>query len=180
MKLPDDVVVDPEAEEAFAVARTYRKRFPRADVETIGAFFSLSLTMNAALAVSDRFFARFGHGLNSARYSLLRSLYLAEEKQRPLNEIAKELGVTAPNITYLLQTLEKEGLAEKVPSKRDRRVFYAHLTPAGEALCDALLPATLAFLDELGAALSSEEKNQLTVLLSRVRRRVEQMANADD
>ena len=164
---PDHVV-----DEAFAVAETYRRRFPSADIEGIAAFFSLGLALAAATQVSDRFFAGFGYGLNTARYSLLRALYLSEERQRPLNDIAREMGVTSQNVTYLLSTLERKGLVGRIASETDRRVFHAHLTPAGEELCANLLPATLRFLEELAEPFSREDKKTLTELLGKLRKHV--------
>jgi DNA-binding MarR family transcriptional regulator len=67
-------------------------------------------------------------------------------------------------VTYLLSTLEREGLVERIASETDRRVFHAHLTTAGEELCAVLLPETLGFVEDVGAVFSHEDKLRLRAL----------------
>jgi DNA-binding MarR family transcriptional regulator len=49
-------------------------------------------------------------------------------------ELARELRVQAQTTGKLLERLEVRGLIHRTRSDDDRRVFFVHLTPAGEAI----------------------------------------------
>lgn len=51
-----------------------------------------------------------------------------------LSEMAKEIGVEAPMITNLLNTLEKKGLITRTVSENDKRQKTLALTEAGQTL----------------------------------------------
>jgi MarR family transcriptional regulator, 2-MHQ and catechol-resistance regulon repressor len=172
--------LNPSALEALKVAETYTRLSSSADVRGMAALFSLARAFTLTNQLSDRFFGQYGRGVSTARYSLLRSLYLSDNKQRTLNDIARELGVTAQNITYLLTTLEKEGLVERIVSSVDRRIGHARLTPAGEALCDDVMPKALQFITELVAPFTEAEKLQLTALLGKMHSHLLQRLDAFD
>jgi MarR family transcriptional regulator for hemolysin len=47
-------------------------------------------------------------------------------------DIAKRLRIEGPTLTRMLDTLEKDGLVERMPDPADRRTNKLRLTPAGE------------------------------------------------
>lgn len=47
-------------------------------------------------------------------------------------DIAKRLRIEGPTLTRMLDTLEKDGLVERLPDPNDRRTNKLRLTPAGE------------------------------------------------
>jgi MarR family transcriptional regulator for hemolysin len=47
-------------------------------------------------------------------------------------DIAKRLRIEGPTLTRMLDTLEKDGLVERLPDPADRRTNKLRLTPAGE------------------------------------------------
>lgn len=113
-----------------------------------------------------------GHSLNSARCTVLRILYFAEDGRLPPIEISREMGVSRTNITNLIDGLEKEGLVVRAGSVEDRRVFYAQLTPAGEEVCATMLPVMARFIQETCSDFSLAEKRTMTKLLLRFQRNV--------
>jgi DNA-binding MarR family transcriptional regulator len=60
--------------------------------------------------------------------------------------------VTARNVAGLVDTLERDGLAEPLPHPTDRRAILVRLTPAGDRLAGELLTEQRAALAELLAS----------------------------
>ena len=81
-----------------------------------------------------------GHGLTSAMYNALRILRGAGVRGKMCHEIGEELVSRVPDVTRLVDRLEKLGLAQRSRCGEDRRVIYVTVTPAGLE--------TLATLDE--------------------------------
>ena len=119
------------------------------------------------------------HEINTARYSLLRALYFAEERKLSQSDLARELAVTSPNVTQLIDALENEGFVERVVSETDRRVTFARLKPEGVALCEVLVPDMVQFMESSMYGLSTDELSDLHRLLAKVRSRAEQLLRDD-
>ncbi|HSG34901.1 MAG TPA: MarR family transcriptional regulator, partial [Sphingomonadaceae bacterium] len=51
---------------------------------------------------------------------------------KPQVEIAKRLRIEGPTLTRMLDTLEKDGLVERLPDPNDRRTKQLRLTGKGE------------------------------------------------
>ena len=86
-----------------------------------------------------------------------------------LGELGRRLVVTKANVTGLIDRLEREGLVQR-DSHSDRRVTLARLTARGTLLLEEALPRHLRLLAGLLECLSSEEKEQLIALLTKLRR----------
>ncbi len=52
----------------------------------------------------------------------------------PQVDIAKRLRIEGPTLTRMLDSLEKDGLVERLPDPNDRRTKLLRLTPEGEAV----------------------------------------------
>ena len=55
----------------------------------------------------------------------------AGRRRACLHALGDELGVTRPNVTKLVNGLERGGLVERLPHPSDGRMVQAHLTPQG-------------------------------------------------
>ena len=53
------------------------------------------------------------------------------ERRACLHALGDELGVTRPNVTKLVDGLERGGLVERLPHPSDGRMVHAHLTARG-------------------------------------------------
>ena len=69
-------------------------------------------------------------GITPQRMYLLGTLY--EYGPMMMSALKDRLGVTATNITALVDALEREGLVERMPSPGDRRVTIVALTARAE------------------------------------------------
>jgi MarR family 2-MHQ and catechol resistance regulon transcriptional repressor len=156
------------------VAARYSQAFPTADINSFRAHLSIVRSgTRLAQAVAQYLGTHFG--INLARYSLLRALYFAEGHRLPQSEVARAMHVTSPNVTQLIDALEREGLVERVLSASDRRVTYAQLTSLGAEKCTIMIPAMARFMEESCAPLNSEEMALLTSLLARFRHHLSQL-----
>jgi DNA-binding MarR family transcriptional regulator len=156
----------------------YHAAFPEADADAIAAHLAVVSTGTALVQRVSRHLVA-GFDVNPARYSLLRALYFSPEGRLPQNEVAREMGTSQPNVTQLLDALERDGLVERVTSEIDRRVTYARLTPTGEAKCAQMVPDMVRLMEESMSALSPQEMVQLRRLLAKLRSHIEHQAAGD-
>ncbi len=109
------------------------------------------------------------HGLTLSDFDVLVQLYHAPDHAMRRVDIARQVLLTASGITRLLDGLERAGLVGRRACASDARVSYAVLTDEGLRRIEAARQSHQADIDELfGAALSTEERDQLSTLLSRL------------
>jgi DNA-binding MarR family transcriptional regulator len=133
----------------------------------------ISIRVNSAFAAQHaalgRFFGSKGMEKREARYSVLRILYFADSPTTQ-NDLRLVLNVTSPNITYLIDGLEREGLAVRVAHPSDRRTGYVELTDKGRELASQLVPGMAEFMGEMSAGMTEDEKKALIALLDKFHR----------
>ena len=78
------------------------------------------------------------HGLSPTQYNALRILRGAGDQGRACSEIAERMINRDPDITRLLDRLERRGLAVRSREGQDRRVITTRITPAGLELLRTL------------------------------------------
>lgn len=84
-------------------------------------------------------------------------------------DLSGELGVTARNVTGLVDALQRDGLVERLPYPNDRRAVLVRLTPAGERVSGELLAGQRAALAELLAELPEADQRNLLQALESLR-----------
>ena|SRR5690242_12378535 len=84
-----------------------------------------------------------------------------------VSEISKQLHVTPPTITQVLNTLEANGLIERQIDKTDRRMVSVKLTRKGEIVTQQAEEAFSASINGLIEYLGEEQSNQLADLLAK-------------
>ncbi|RUT30565.1 MarR family transcriptional regulator [Paenibacillus zeisoli] len=106
------------------------------------------------------------YGLSTSEFTVLELLY--HKGQFPLQQIGDKILVTSGSITYNIDKLEKKGLLKRVPCPDDRRVTYAAITEAGQALFDQIFPEHADVIESLMKGLSAEEKKTTITLLKKL------------
>ena len=86
----------------------------------------------------------------------------------PLKRVSEELMVTGANITCVVDNLEKEGFVKRVPSKEDRRVILAELTPSGKEKLDQIMPEYVENMSAVISVLNDNEQKEFTKLLDKI------------
>jgi len=109
--------------------------------------------------------------LSSTQYNVLRILRGAPEGL-PCGEIADRMITRDPDITRLLDRLEKRGLISRYRDTKDRRVVMAKITPEGLKLLSQLdEPVQQAHRKQLGH-LGPKRLRELAELLGAARAKV--------
>lgn len=127
-------------------------------------------------ALSGRFSAGFLRSMRSRAgetlpYSNVRVLEILES-QGPtiMRELAASLGMTARNMTAIVDSLEESGLVHRNPHPRDRRATIIELTAEGKGAASRARSDAVGWVADAFKSLTSEEQQQFAGLLSRLAR----------
>ncbi|TVQ62875.1 MAG: MarR family transcriptional regulator [Phycisphaerales bacterium] len=71
------------------------------------------------------------HGLSQSGYNVLRILRGSRPRPRACHEIGRELVVAVPDVTRLVDRLERDGLVQRARCEQDRRVVRISITDRG-------------------------------------------------
>lgn len=74
-------------------------------------------------------------GLTKAQFNVLRVLIQAPEEGLPCLEIGRRLIHRQPDVTRLIDRMEKNGLVDRERSSADRRKIFVRLTEQGRETC---------------------------------------------
>lgn len=78
------------------------------------------------------------YGLSPTQYNALRILRGAGERGLPCSEIAERMINRDPDITRLMDRLQRRALVRRSRDQKDRRVIIARITPPGLDLLNSL------------------------------------------
>jgi DNA-binding MarR family transcriptional regulator len=96
------------------------------------AYLSLLRTADALQSQVEEKLQEFG--LTGTQYNALRILRGAGPDGLPCSEIGERMITRDPDVTRLLDRLQKRGLVKRSRGQQDRRVIYGKITPAGLTL----------------------------------------------
>ncbi|MBC8124402.1 MAG: MarR family transcriptional regulator [Candidatus Kapabacteria bacterium] len=113
------------------------------------------------------------HGITSAQYNVLRILRGVHPDGHPRCEIITRMIHAAPDVTRLIDRLEKLGLVERAKSVHDGRLSLTYITTKGLSLLETLRPEIDSIELRLSADLSAQDASTLTELCERVASSVE-------
>lgn len=111
--------------------RELKKKGPFESLEQ-EAYISLLRTHSLLSVRFDRLFRE--HEISSPQYNILRILRGQKGDGLPSLEIASQMIACVPDITRLLDRLEKASYVKRERSTADRRVVNVRITPAGKKL----------------------------------------------
>jgi DNA-binding MarR family transcriptional regulator len=101
------------------------------------------------------------HGLSPTQYNALRILRGAGPEGLPCTQIGERMLNHDPDITRLVDRLEKRGLVARSRDARDRRIVRARITPAGLDLLAELDKPLREFVRSLAAPACAEHLRSL-------------------
>jgi len=106
-------------------------------------------------------------GVPPGAWYFLRVLW---EEAGPLTQrdLAARTGMQEPTAVIALRGMEQAGWITRRRAPGDRRKMHVHLTEAGQALRERLLPEAIAVNAEAAAGLTQDETATLMALLGRV------------
>lgn len=107
------------------------------------------------------------YGISDAKLEVLELLSCCSGRRACLYTLGNRLDVTRPNITKLVDGLERSGLVRRMPHPDDKRMVQAQLTPEGAALANQALPGRVDRIERLWKDLDTDELTALVGLLQR-------------
>jgi len=124
----------------------------------------LNLLLAAAFVQeqTERVFAKYE--ISPAQYNVLRILKGAHPAGHPRCEIARRLIERAPDLTRMIDRLERRGLVERASSDQDRRQSISRITPRGLELVERMAPAAAALHRVVSSKLTRSEAAMLSRL----------------
>lgn len=138
-------------------------------------FLQLWRTYDCLMAIEADLFGRYD--LSPQQYNVLRLLQAGPSGGMQTMELGRRLISRSPDMTRMLDRLEKRGLIERVRQMVNRRVVLARLTPAGEAILETLAGDVLRMHHRQVGHLPLEQQRQLVKLLKQARAPHEQREN---
>ncbi|MCB9465975.1 MAG: MarR family transcriptional regulator [Candidatus Eisenbacteria bacterium] len=111
------------------------------------------------------------HGITQQQYNVLRILRGAGEAGLPCLEIGARMVTRVPDVTRLVDRMERSGLVSRQRSDEDRRVVRIHITSTGLDLVDQLLDPIMRLHRTQVGHLDGDELVALNRLLEKVRAR---------
>lgn len=109
-------------------------------------------------------------GITPLQYNVLRILYVRDEEHEglPIGAIGQALVTNAPDVSRLIDRLEKGGYIERVRKADDRRVVRVRLTDDGFAMVEKIHAPLLAHHEKIVAGVSKADLERLARDLERV------------
>ena len=138
----------------------------RAEVRTLDTFIKLTRCTNS---LYGRLSERNSIGdLTYSQFAVLEALYHVGPMTQ--GEVSSKILKSTSNLTTVIDNLERDGWVRRERDTKDRRVVHVHLTDAGRAKIEAVLPGHVAALvDEFGV-LTAREQKQLGELCKKLGR----------
>ncbi len=111
------------------------------------------------------------HGITTTQYNVLRILRGAAPEGATCSAVSERLLAFDPDVTRLLDRLEKVQLVQRTRSVTDRRVVMTTITPAGLELLARLDEPLKALFRQQFKGISRERLTQLVADLEEIRTR---------
>jgi len=111
-------------------------------------------------------YARFE--ITPPQFQMLTVLNRLRGKQVNQRQLAHALYVSFPNITVMLNRLEKEGLIERTVNEADRRERFVRISRSGRTLLKRIWKVQPAQLERVTAGLNDKERLQLAGLINKM------------
>jgi len=146
-----------------AVLEKFAERYPEADITAISSFLHLLRVATDLSIALDTCLSK--HGLLQGRWWVLILLMREASKTATPSVLADKAGVTRATMTGLIDGLEQVGLVERVFAKDDRRSIVIHLTEAGQAKLDVVMPDYYRRLRQCMQALDEKKRAELHLIL---------------
>ena len=131
------------------------------------AFLSIQHTADAISQKFEQFLKSWG--VSGTQYNVLRILRGAEPEGLRCGEIGERMVAHDPDITRLLNRMEKAGWIERARDARDRRVVLTHINRCGLDLLKQIDKPIEQFTQELGSHIPDKRFRELIDTLDEIR-----------
>jgi DNA-binding MarR family transcriptional regulator len=137
--------------------RLQQSRFESAEQE---AFLNVLVAADHLRTRTGRICSQLG--LSASQYNVLRILRGVHPDGHPRCEIARRMLERSPDVTRLIDRLERRGLVERDRSERDRRLSISRITAAGLELLERMRPVLAQVEREFAERVSPQDCRELS------------------
>lgn len=156
------------------ILRKFVQRYPDADVSAVTTFLHL---LRVATDLSDALDSCLSqHGLLQGRWWVLILLMREDNACSTPSALADKAGVSRATMTGLIDSLERDGLVQRIFDAEDRRRVSVRLTPAGQARLDEVMPDYYRRLRQLMAPLDDAQREALRGTLQMLQQNIDVLA----
>ncbi len=110
-----------------------------------------------------------GFDVTHTQYNVLRILRGSHPEPLTCSAIGSRLVERTPDVTRLLDRLERADLLQRRRAEHDRRVVEVGITPKGMALLERIDPQIAGLQEKLGEVMTPQEFETLNALLEKLR-----------
>jgi DNA-binding MarR family transcriptional regulator len=107
-------------------------------------------------------------GITHQQYNVLRILRGGQPDGYPRGEVTERMFDRAPDVTRLIDRLERQGFVERVRTEQDRRLSITRITRKGLDLLDRMQARILEFEQYIADRLSPDECRELSTLCEKI------------
>jgi DNA-binding MarR family transcriptional regulator len=125
--------------------------------------YRTALALKSAL---QRSFIENGYEITPEQWGIIRHLW--EEEGLSQREIGEKAAKDKPNITRMLDVLEKKRLIFRQPDPRDRRKYCIYLTKEGKQMHEQLFPLAQNLRERASHNLAPQEIDLLKDTLNKI------------
>ncbi len=111
-------------------------------------------------------FAQIEGDITLPHLEIMKTLH--KEGTRHIAEIGERLQIPKPQMTHLIDKLEKSGVVTRQPDVNDRRIINIALTTRGVNIIDEFDATIESFIADKLSALTDEELQELSVCLRKL------------
>lgn len=122
----------------------------------------------ASIPTDQVFFECIGEPLQLRRAEFTILCLIDANEEVTAKRLSSVLSLSPPNMSVVLDRLDKRGLIRRAQSGSDKRAQFLHLTPKGKALAAQATKIAAHMEDTLLAHLTSGERAMLIELLEKV------------
>ena len=115
---------------------------------------------------TSQFFKEAGVDISPEQWIMLLRLF--EKDGQSQGELADKNFHDYPNITRMVDALEKRMLVKRISDPGDRRKFLIHLTQEGRGLVEKFLPRVVEMKKKNFMGLAKKDRNSLMNLLRKI------------
>ena len=147
--------------------RRFKERYPEMDLDMVQFFAGTMTAIHDIAIMMESYFSKLG--LSKGRFMVMIHLHGDDDPGGVnISEVISRYKVSSATMTGIIDTLEKEGLIERVRSPEDRRRVNVRITAAGREFMDDFLPKHHEFMKVFTSKLGNRERQTLLKLMTKL------------
>ena len=136
---------------------------------SLGQEAMLNVVVTGNWLLSELAATTANYNITSAQYNVLRILRGSHPQKLTCGAIGDRLIDRTPDVTRLLNRLDRQGFIERGRAQHDRRIVEVSITEKGLSLLARMQAPMDQTVEQVTCHLSSAEQRQLSMLLEKMR-----------